>query len=717
MPSLPGPNGPVSYERDALGYPTIHAADLREGSHALGYLHARDRLVQVTLTALAARGQLMSVLGDVPFARLIDHSTRALGLTVGLAEQVTRCDAESQRLLEAYCAGFERGARARGKPLVLRLLGAPAFECTPEAMLSIFRFISYFGLTSMQVSSELIIAELALRGAPLRVFERLLGAKARGIDLEPLRKLSIPPEFSFFGASPHGSVQAGSNAFAVAGSHSRSGGALLMGEFHMEVGRFPPLLYAAHLALPNDEYLSGITIPGLGWFAAGRTPHVAWSYTFAHADNVDFVVEHVKDGCYLAGSEYRPLERRDEQVAIRRKPSETWTFYRNDYGIVLGDAQAEGDLACVRVSGFAETYRAFSAAHRILACRNVDDLATLQREIKSVSLEAIMADRHGSIGSVVTGQIDQRPASWSGAYPLSSERLENRDPEPVPEARRPLLLRPESGLIASANQGGQGPERDSWCSFPEPPYRFQRISELLRARERHDFESLIAISYDVLDASARRLLAVWGPLLPDHPLARGLRAWAEAQGDRELLQLWNKLHEEVFFALLAADLGQGDARRFREWSAMAYYQDQLDSVLALEHPHLLDEAELRPLLEAAFATALAQYKQHDVPVRLRFKHLVTQGRSPSFLGFDSRPIELPGSPVTPFQCRITPVSGEKLIYAPAFHLLCDMSRPGAWYNLPGGASESRFGPGYGKGIDEWLNGTLLPLGPSGAMPR
>jgi hypothetical protein len=38
--------------------------------------------------------------------------------------------------------------------------------------------------------------------------------------------------------------------------------------------------------------------------------------------------------------------------------------------------------------------------------------------------------------------------------------------------------------------------------------------------------------------------------------------------------------------------------------------------------------------------------------------------------------------------------------------------------VPGGASERRTGPGYGKGVDLWAEGRFLPLGPvTGAPPR
>ncbi len=710
MPEIRGPRGVINYTRDDLGYPTIGAQSLEQGTYALGYLHARDRLVQITLTGLAARGELMSVLGDTSLARLVDNSTRAMGLARDLDQQVARCNDASRALLSAYAEGFNAGARERGYPFLLRLLGVPKREFTAESVLEVFRFVTYFGLTSMTVSTELIIAELAARGAPKRVFERLLGEHARGIDLEALKTLRIPKALSFFEIALGGSPRAGSNAFAVASSRSSTGGPILMGEFHMEVGRFPPLFYAAEIRCGSEGTLTGMTIPGCPWFAAGRTEHVGWSYTFGHADNVDFVSEHVKNGEYLRGGRYHPLKRREERVRIKGKADENWVFHENELGTVVGDVSGEADLACVRVAGLNEPFRAFSAASRLLACRSVSDLLEVQREIKSVSLEAILVDAQGGIASIVTGTIDQRPPGFTGAYPLVGSRLPDRAPAPVPEEQRPIALDPTHGFVVSANQGGQGPHVARWCVFPEAPYRFQRITELLAARDKHDLRSMIAISYDALDGGARRLVPVWSPLLPAHVITKKLALWAEKQGDPELLRFYGKLYEEVCFLLLEQDLGRPVARRFREWSALAIYQFQLDSVLALERPELLDETELREILARAFDVALASYTEHDVPVKLRFSHVVTRGRTPALLGFDSAEVTLPASPDAPFQCRVSPISGERLVYAPAFHILIDMKQNGVFYNIPGGASESRFGVGYGKGVSDWLEGSFRPLG-------
>src|SRR5690606_33796624 len=123
------------------------------------------------------------------------------------------------------------------------------------------------------------------------------------------------------------------------------------------------------------------------------------------------------------------------------------------------------------------------------------------------------------------------------------------------------------------------------------------------------------------------------------------------------------------------------------------------------------------LLASAFPVAAARFEAGPYPIRTRFAHLLGRGKTPQWLGLDSQAVTLPGGPCTLFQCRFADVEGEPMIYGPAFHLAFDMSRPGAWYNIPGGASESRFGAGYGKGLDEWLGGVLLPLGQDGAPLR
>ncbi len=110
-------------DRDALGYPTIHARDLDEATWVRGYMHATDRVVQVQLMMAAARGELLSMFGDKRFARTVDRAVRGLGLVTDLDTQVRKLLPATRAWFETYSNGFNAGAAKRGTPAILRLLG------------------------------------------------------------------------------------------------------------------------------------------------------------------------------------------------------------------------------------------------------------------------------------------------------------------------------------------------------------------------------------------------------------------------------------------------------------------------------------------------------------------------------------------------------------------------------------------------------------------
>lgn len=733
MPSLPGPNGSITFTRDDLGYPSLRVADALEGAFALGYLHALDRLAQVQLMVLAGRGELMSVLGDTTATRTIDRVARLLNWSGDLELACSRLDPETRTYLEAYSRGFNAGAQARGRPLLSRLLNLPDLIHTPASMMSVYRILGYFGLTSTQLSAELIVAELVAAGATRRSFELLLGDDAAELDLEALAHLEVGEEFSFFEGALAGGI-GGSNACAVDGRRSASGGALLLSEFHLEIGRFPPAMYAAHVEYEGGDTLSGLTVPGTTFFAAGRTRHVGWTYTYAHGNNVDVRVDRVEKGRYLTGAdasgsggEMRAYRRRTESVHIKGKPTETWLFYDSDHGSVLGDAEKASDRPVLRVAGLGEISRDLANTRELLACRSIDDLAALQQNLYGISLEALLVDAHGDIGSVVTGSIDQRPNGWRGGTLRAGWDLPDTAPEPLGHEHRPCWLRPPSGTLASANQGGQRlDEFRGWCTRPQPPYRVERLRELLArklALGPLTLEQLAAFSYDQADLMPARLLPVWAPLLPK-PLAREFESWQPADEHSQVESrhgLFHRLHAEVCYALLETELGPS-SRGFEKWGALLIFQNQLDRVLALECPELLDAPGLERLLERACERLAAKPAPSALPVLLPFKSIFTPprpklaARLARLVGLDSAPVALPGTPTSLFQTRQLEFFGT-ITYGPAFHLVFDMKGPGAWYNLPGGASESRLGAGYGKGVDAWVSGSFRPLGrPEGPPP-
>jgi penicillin amidase len=724
--AIEGPRGLIGYRRDALGYPHIQARDIEDGAFARGWLHAHDRLVQIELNLAVASGRMMELLGDGPVPRAMDLATRIFGFTRDLDDQVKRLSPGARGLLDAYCAGFEAGAKRRGRPLVLRLLGIERAPFTPASILLLYRLVAYFGLTSLALWPEIVMGELVAAGAPAEAFDLLGGAAARDADVSALGALQWPPDIAPLGAAP----ARGSNAFAVAGRRSASGGALLMTEPHMEVARFPPVTYACHIDYAHGGLYQGVGIPGFAWLSFGRTEHVAWGYTYGHGDAVDVMVERCKSGKHLASGEWRPLRRRAVSAKARgRKAPIEWTLWDTDYGTLVGDAgrDEEIDLPSFRWSGFDAIWSDIDTVYMSLGARTAAELAELHRGYKSISLHAVLADAGGAVAYAQTGQVDVRPAGVSGAMPFAGWGVADRAPAPLDESARPVVVDPPDGCVLSANEARGGPGGERWCSYPEPPYRRERLGELFAGDGKVTVADLVRASYDTVDICARRLLAVWRPHLPVDAEAAALCDWAArqpAKDDAEQLAkmgLFQALHRQSMVALLAGPLGESRATWLVDQAlGDVVFGHHVDDVLALVRPERLDAAGLRVLLAQAWpkAKAAVDAGRAPAPVRVPFRNAITQGKIP-LLGFDSAPVTFPGGPTTLFQSRIVDVLGLRIVSGPASHYVTDMSDPGGgWYNLPGGASERRFGPGYGRGVVEWRDGRFFPLGkPKGEAPR
>lgn len=710
---LDAPGGPVRATRDENGYPSIVARDRFDAAWAKGWLHARDRLGQVLTTRMAASGRMMEFIGDEPIARTVDRAVRLLGMPLGLHEHVRDLSDGATRLLRAYCDGFEAGRARRPFDRVLRLAGIDTRPLTIEDALLGYRMVCFFGLTSFQQIAEMIVAELVHDGADEDLLRLIMGSGADGIDIDAIRKMRVPPDLALLG-TPLG----GSNAFAVAKERSASGGALLMSEAHMEIGRFPPIFYVSHETYADGDYLQGVSIPGVPWLTMGRASKVGWTYTFGHADNVDVLIERCRDGKYQLGDDWVALRRRTELVKIRGGKEELWTFWDNDYGTIAAE-RAEGDLACVRWAGLHEsTAEDINAIVRFPDCETVDELAEAHRSMETISLGAIFADRDGRIGKLHTGRVDSRPEGWTGAYPRPGWTHDHKPPEPLPESARPWIVDPASGALVAANEFVPGQEGQRWMNFPEPAYRWERLSELLADGDALKLEDLVEASYDEYDRMAARLAPVWGPLLDDRNFDE-IVAWATSQSpahsdeERQLLGLFHALHHEVVRAMLERTISSDSAvRMLDELGLILSFQHHLDGLLALEEPERLDAVGLTGLLKTAWPRAqrLVAGGEWPIPVHGQFKSIFTQGKLPPSLGFSTESFDFPGGPTSPFQTRVMAFEGEQVVGGPAYHYVVDMSDDGGWYHIPGGASELPWGPGYATGVDDWRFGRFTKLG-------
>ena len=111
----PGLQQPVRIDRDEHGIPNIVAANERDATFALGYVHAQDRLWQMEMNRRIAAGRLAEVLGEP--ALDTDKFLRTIGIARTAQSIYQNLDAEHRDLLDAYAAGVNAYLNKRGGPL------------------------------------------------------------------------------------------------------------------------------------------------------------------------------------------------------------------------------------------------------------------------------------------------------------------------------------------------------------------------------------------------------------------------------------------------------------------------------------------------------------------------------------------------------------------------------------------------------------------------
>src|SRR5262249_31154519 len=117
-----------------------------------------------------------------------------------------------------------------------------------------------------------------------------------------------------------GAGPAGSNNWAVAGTRSASGGALVANDPHM-ASTLPSLMYLAHLEAAGWAVAGAVSVGG-PTIMSGRNRHCAWGFTNFTLDDADCVIEELDGiGNFRTENGWTKLNRRSEVIRVRNGAS------------------------------------------------------------------------------------------------------------------------------------------------------------------------------------------------------------------------------------------------------------------------------------------------------------------------------------------------------------------------------------------------------------
>lgn len=542
---------PVRVERDPHGIPTIKAQNQHDLLFALGFVHAQDRLWQLETHRRIGSGRLAEAFGEAALES--DKFLRALGVRRAAAAQWARAGADARAAVQAYTDGVNAviAQQVRARPVEMLILGVPLRPWEPVDTLAWSIMMAYD--LGGNWSAEMLRLRMALK-LPVQRIQELMPpypgerplatadypALYRALKLDAgtaTASLDLQLDRWMAAARPSGIEGLGSNNWVLAGSRTTTGAPLLANDPHLKL-TVPALWYFARLEAPGFK-AAGATMPGLPLVVLGQNEHIAWGFTNTAPDVQDLYIErvHPADANLVQTPDgWAPLKSFSEVIKVRGKPDVTITVRESRHGPVISDAGAHDELLGSKSRTayvFAMRWTALDAdADSVgvaLAMNRATDVASFIEAAKgwvAPMQNMVVADRRGRIGWIAPGRVPLRKAEndlkgyvpapgWDARYDWAGWL----GADALPQSRDPA-----AGWIATANQRVVDADYPHFLTSEwAPPYRQQRIEELLNAKPKHSIDDLAAIQADVKSLAALEVLPWLQRAESDHPLAAAAR--------------------------------------------------------------------------------------------------------------------------------------------------------------------------------------------------
>lgn len=467
--------GEVKVERDAGGVPLISGASRLDVAYATGFVHGQERFFQMDLLRRTAAGELAELFGAA--ALPTDRTHRLHRFRARALETLARLPAPERALLERYAQGVNEGIDALGaRPFEYALTGvAPRPWTAPDSLLVVWAM--YIDLQGAQQARELARGWLRAHSDEAQLAFLLPEATEfdAPLDRGAARAASpLPPQApAWWGAAPDApgapvrlaglevTDSVGSNNYALAGSRSSSGAAIVADDMHLGL-RLPNIWYRLALRFPDPSApgglrrLAGVSLPGAPpSVIVGSNGQVAWAFTNSYADSLDLVelqVDPARPGQVgLPGGWETPREH-VEAIAVKGAAAERMVVRETSLGPIREAAGRSYALHWI-----AHDPAALNMNHlKLERVANVEDALAAAASNGIPAQNFVAGDVQGNIGWTVAGLLPRRTAdgqaaSLAAGFPLAAGSGAQTWSEALPYADHPRILNPADGQITTAN--------------------------------------------------------------------------------------------------------------------------------------------------------------------------------------------------------------------------------------------------------------------------
>lgn len=742
--TISGLTAPVTIRRDVQAVPIIEGAAALDVMTAQGFVHSQERFFQMDLARRYAAGELAEVVGPPMLAT--DRTMRHHRFRSVAAAVVAALTPEDRAILDAYVRGVNAYlAQAAAPPPEYALLNAKPAPWTAED--SILVILSMYDALHREASVEARMGVMQ-EAMPAELVAFLTPDTTRDdspLILEPdgtngHRPALIPaPEIIDLRTRTTADAAAawlmddlieprpllaGSNNWAVAGTRTTDGRAIVANDPHLMLAA-PVLWYRCELAWPGHRAV-GVSLPGVPWIVIGSTDHLAWGVTNATADFQDWIIVEVDPddpSRYRTPQGWEPFGEIVETIRVRGGADEPLTLRATRWGVVQA-MDHRGRPMVLRWTAHDPAMTNLGLM-RMINARTLEEGLAVARAWRGPSQNVVMADATGRIGWVISGGYPNR-AGFSGKFPESWADGSKGWNGELPEHLRPQVIDPPSGVVFTANNRTSSlAQSRRLSSMWAGPDRAKRIAMMLSSARKPFSESdLLDMQLDTRVTPLEAYQALALRLLDgveDAELAQArqaIAAWSgEAEVDQPGLPLLNAWQRRVRTRVLTPIMRECTAidPSFRYgW----YLADEVVARLLEERPdHLLAPGfeTWDSLLLTCLREAIADLKRAQPPLpidatwgqvnRAAIRHPVAEAAPPFLRGMLGMPEDpLPGHPDAVRVAAPTFGASMRLVVSPG-------RAADGFLQLPTGQSGHPLSPHFRDQHRAWLEGRPTPLRP------
>ena len=463
---VPGLDGQTKVERDEHGVPVISGTSRLDVAYATGYVHAQDRFFQMDLLRRVASGELSEMFGAK--ALEFDKSHRLHRFRARAEAALKNISPEDRAMLDRYVAGVNDGLKGlKTQPFEYTLAGVPPRPWSAaDTLLAVWAM--YFDLQGSQLPRELARGWLMEHTTPEQ--RAFLSPEVTQWDapldagqLAPF-DMRIPATAPSWLGKPRAEGDAkvaaaaflnsvGSNNWAVSGSRTADGAAIVNDDMHLGI-QLPTTWYRAALRVPDGQggmrRIVGVTLPGAPLVAAGSNGHVAWGFTNSYGDYMDLVAlatDPAKPGQVRTQAGWETPVVAEETILVKGEPAVKFAVRETSLGPIreaMGHSYAIHWVAHVAVPNL--------NLMKMEAANSLDEAIATAAIAWMPAQNFVAGDDKGNIGWTIIGPLPRRaPAGVANTYPLKPDDAAGVWDGWLAPADYPKVVNPAAGQLATAN--------------------------------------------------------------------------------------------------------------------------------------------------------------------------------------------------------------------------------------------------------------------------